>query len=136
MMYSEEERNEIEAVFIRSWDEAEKFFNREPPQPNLDFARLKMRLSLIRLLRERGYDRHLLLGRSGVDFMVLRAQKPEARIGQPRIVLDITDIRGVSAHLIAENVNVFIATDRIEITPELENLLIPLLAYPIDYGED
>ena len=121
-----DEQKAIEEEFLRSWERMEIFFSED----NMPW--LTQMLPLIRVLRARGYVRKLRAGQSMITFIVSRSREHGLRTGQPSLAFTITALKGIRAQLIGDNVNVVITTDRIEITPEIEELLIPLLAYPID----
>jgi hypothetical protein len=126
MMYLEDEQKRIEADFMLSWDQMEIFFGDD------DMPWMTQMLPLIRALRARGYDRKLRAGQSMTTFIVSRSREHGLRISQPSLAFNITPQRGIRAQLTGEHVSVMATADRIEITPDIENLLIPLLAYPID----
>ncbi len=125
-MFSHNEAKAIEEEFLRSWERMEIFF----AEDNMPW--MTQMLPLIRALRTRGYDRKLRAGQSMVTFIVSRSRENGLRDGQPSLAFDITAQRGISAHLRGEHVSRIMTVDRVEITPEIEELLIPLLAYPID----
>jgi hypothetical protein len=125
-MYSEEEAKEIEAAFIESWNRMEIFFSED------DMPWMTQMLSLIRALRARGYDRKLRAGQSMITFVVSRSREHGLRASQPSLAFTITAQRGINAQLTGEHVSAVVTVDQIEITPKIEGLLLPLLAYPID----
>jgi hypothetical protein len=125
-----EEQNELEKAFLRSWDSMEGYFDGMTLYTG--WGHMKYMLTLIRLLRERGYDRQLRAGQSMASFILSRSLEHGLREGQPRLIFGVGRKGEMAATLLAANVNVTLRMDRVEITPELENLLIPLLAYPID----
>jgi hypothetical protein len=129
-MVSDEAQKELEAAFLRSWDGMEGYFDGMILYSG--WGHMKYMLTLIRLLRERGYDRQLRAGQSMASFILSRSLEHGLREGQPRLIFGVSRQGEVIATLLAANVNVTLRIDRVEITPELENLLIPLLAYPID----
>jgi hypothetical protein len=132
-MYSEDEQKEIEEAFFKSWDEAEHFYNLD--LFTLELAWVRNILPLIKILRERGYDRRLGAESSGMRLRLSRSREPMLRSHQPTLDLFILEEGGMSVKFWCAGAKVELDFDRFEVTPELENLLIPLLAYPIDYGE-
>lgn len=125
-MYSEAEQRALEVEFMWSWDRMEMFFSAD------DMPWMTQMLPLIRDLRARGYDRRLRAGQSMITFIVSRSREHGLRASQPSLAFNITAQRGLRAHLTGEHINVMVTSDRIEVTPDIEELLIPLLAYPID----
>ena len=125
-MCSEDKQREIESDFMLSWDQMEIFFGDD------DMPWMTQMLSFIRALRARGYDRKLRAGQSMITLIVSRSREYGLRASQPSLAFTITAQRGIRAQLTGEHVSVIATADRIEITPDIENLLIPLLAYPID----
>lgn len=129
-MVLDHEQKELEEAFLRSWDGMEGSFDGMILYSG--WGHMKHMLTLIRLLRERGYDRKLRAGQSMTSFILSRSLEHGLREGQPSLIFGVGRKGEMVATLIAANVNVTLRMDRVEITSELENLLIPLLAYPLD----
>ena len=122
----DEEQKAIEIEFLQSWERMEIFFSGE------DMPWLTQMLPLIRNMRVRGYDRNLRAGQSMITLIVSRSREHGLRDDQPSVAFNITAQGGLSAHLRGEHVSMLVTSDRVETTPEIEELLLPLLAYPID----
>lgn len=129
-MVSDEEQKVIEAAFMASWDGIEQFYSGEIF--TIRWRWIRNILPLIQIFRERGYDRQLHAGTSMFTFMVSRSREYGLRRDQPFLAFDMLEDGGMRVTFEAHNVFVTFDVYRVEITPEIENLLIPLLAYPID----
>ena len=125
-MFLDDERKAVELDFLRSWERMEIFFSGE------DMPWLNRMLPLVRAFRAQGYDRKLRAGQSMITLIVSRSREHGLRIDQPSVAFNLAGQGGISAHLRGEHVSRLVTVDRVEITPEIEELLIPLLAYPID----
>jgi hypothetical protein len=128
-MSSEEER-EIEAAFMASWDEAEHFCHLDIFMT--DFTWVRNFLPLIKTLRERGYD-HRLRAKSMVTRLRLsRSREPVLELEQPFLDFDVLEDGRMRVRFDAWHSLVTFEVECVKITPEIENLLILMLAYPID----
>jgi hypothetical protein len=130
IMVSNEEQHEIEAEFIASWDGIELFYN--PDAFVNRWTWMRNIHPLIKSFRARGYDRHLRAGTSLFRMMLSRSREYGLRRSQPFLAFDMLEGDGMIVTFVTEGNRIEFVTDRVEITPEIENLLIPLLAYPID----
>lgn len=120
-MVSGNDAKAIETEFLRSWQSVHGFFADRMPRMAL----------LIQGLRTRGYDRQLRAWQSMSTLFVSRSREHHLRIDQPSLAFDLIDSR-VAIQLDAEHVHVVLWQDDVTITPQIENLLIALLAHPID----
>lgn len=125
---SPDELNAIETDFVASWDNVERFFKIQSVR-----EWLKNAPSLITELRARGYDREFRAGTILWIFVISRARKHGLRDDQPHLDIGWDGAGGmVVTYYEAPNTEIRFTVDRIEVTPELENLLQRLLAHPID----
>ena len=96
------------------------------------FEYMKYMLILIRLLRERGFSRQLRAGQSGFTLMLSRSYEHGLRPEQPFLTFTVFKQGSMIVTFEAQNIFVRFFVAHVELTPEIENLLIPLLVYPID----
>jgi len=129
-MVSDEERKEIEAEFLESWYGIQQSYSGEIF--TIRWIWIRNILPLIKIFRERGYDRQFRAGTSMATLMISRSREYGLRRDQPFLAFDMLEDGGMRVTFTIQNGSVILNVDRIEITPEIENLLIPLLAYPID----
>lgn len=74
-----EEGRGVEGEFVESWDRIEKFY------AEMNFPPAEEIRSLIKAMREKGYDRTLRAGQSMYTLMLSRSRRHGLRQGQPHI---------------------------------------------------
>src|SRR5689334_10235955 len=127
----EDDNRPIEEKFLESWDEIEFFYGEFFAADNYSDW-LKPIFGLISDLRVRGYDRLLRAGQSMHRFILSRAQKHGLLIEKPHLVIDVRPQGGmVVTYYSPPDPVLKLNSDRVELTPELEQLLSKLLAHPI-----
>lgn len=129
-MDSDAEQRALEAEFVRSWDRMEEYFDDQIFYCSA--SHMEHMLILIGLLREQGYDRHFRAGQIAGTFILSRSLEDDLRQGQPFLVFGVGFNGELMVTLSAPNVNVSLDFESVKITPELENLLMPLLVYPLN----
>jgi len=145
---------DIGREFSGSWDWIEQFYNRNYPvlerqslaviHPTTDrrievFAWFVSRNELIKSIqgliaemRKRGYDRQFRAGQS-LDILVLsRSREHGLRTGQASLAVILNTKGGMIVSYQDQSTDIEINVERVELTPEVEELLARLLALPID----
>ena len=130
MVFDDDDRP-IEKKFTDSWDWIEQFYGDELKHGGL-WA--KSMPDLINELRLRGYDKVFRAGQSLYFFVLSRSQKWGLRDEQARLRIDVHREGGMTIgyYSLLELEEFEVNFDRVELTPEFEQLLSKLLAHPIN----
>ena len=147
---------EIEQAFIASWNMTDKiyadffmdtpeFFQRNQLDPSelealegfvqlkSNRKRLKPILGLIAEMRQRGFDRQLRAGHAMDRLILSRSLKHGLRADQAALGIDIGMESGMTVmYWHKPDSSLEIMLDRVELTPEVEQLLVKLLVQPIN----
>jgi len=129
---AEDEQKTIEQEFVKSWDLIEQFYEYYTQSYFRSSQWLKPIFSLIHELRRRGYDRKFRAGQGMDRFQISRALKHGLRPGQPMLGFNILENGGMNVIYFEAGDVVEFQCERVELTPEVEELLARLLAHPID----
>jgi hypothetical protein len=128
---TEDQQREIEQMFITSWDEAEQFYRFMVGLKS--WEHLTPIFGLMAEFRERGYDRQLRAGHSHELLVLFRSRIHYPKRGQHSIQIDVIAGKGMAmTYFQPPNPKIEFIQTKIEITPEIEDLLKRLLAQPID----
>jgi hypothetical protein len=154
-MATDYDSEDIEREFSESWNRIEQFYNRNYPavapeslavidNPTKDrgieiFSYFACRNELIKSIRDlitemrkRGYDRQFRAGQS-LDILVLsRSRNHGLRTGQANLGVMLNLAGGMIVSYHDQSTDMEINVERVELTPEVEELLARLLAQPID----
>jgi hypothetical protein len=121
----------IEQKFSESWDMIERVYTDLFTGPHWQW--LKSILTLVAELRARGYDKRFRAGTQLTSFILSRSQEDGLRREQARLVIDLHPGGGMTiTYLEPPSPAVEVNLERVELTPELEQLLLRLLTHPID----
>ena len=157
MSINNNDQQKIEKVFIASWDYVSKFyilyyFWDDPEWEELSeidlsvlgtpqnianhhsrWKWLKPIQGLIAEMQKRGYDRQLRAGQSLHTLILSRSRDYDLRAGQATVHINLRKEGGMTvSYWEKPDRSIEITTERVEITPEVEQLLARLLAQPID----
>ena len=132
MVEPEQDQRPIEQQFVESWDEIESFYNDIAFRDG--WSELKPIFGLISELRSRGYDRQLRAGQSLVTFILSRSKAHGLRDDQAflHIHLSVEGHSMIVTYVDPPNPPIEAKFDRVELVPELEQLLQRLLTHPIN----
>jgi hypothetical protein len=130
-MQSEDEKA-IEATFVESWYRREEFYDNFIKDDGWNW--LAPAKAFVRELRNRGYNRKLLVTKPYHLFILARTRLRDLRSEQTSLICFKFRSTGAMRVRYYETGNLISEFDveRIEITPEIEALLERLLAQPID----
>jgi hypothetical protein len=129
---AENDQLTIAEKFSKSWDEMVEFFTHLSAE-RYQWSWLKPILGLIGEMRARGYDRQFRVGQSLAYFMLSRSQEHGLWTEQSFLRKGLHQQGGMTVYLYEPpDSEIEINLDRIELTPELEQLLLRLLTYHSD----
>jgi hypothetical protein len=128
---SENTLNSVENQFFSSWDRAEQLRTELFSVSGWEW--MIPLWNLIAELRERGFDKHFRAGFSMHRFVLSRSQKYGLRNNQSCLLIDTHRQGGMTLEYFeTPDVRMEAKVDRVALTSELEQLLIPLMTQPID----
>lgn len=130
---------ELEETYIDSWNKIERFYGEFFSSPSWDFV--KIMLPFMQLLRQVGYDKHLLAKSSHASLLLVRhenwsesASMYLAPLPNGKIYVTYLANTGIPIPGTHHSVNISrqLLLEKPELTDELEGLLLRLLMQPID----
>jgi hypothetical protein len=129
---AENDQLTIAEKFSKSWDEMVEFFTHlSAERYQYKYAWLKPLLGLIAELRARGYDRQFRAGQSMYRFVLSRSPEWSLYL-DVYLSMEVQSEGGMIVCFIQRNNPMIeIKLERVELAPELEDLLARLLVYPI-----
>jgi hypothetical protein len=127
---AENDQMSIAEKFSKSWDETVEYFTHLSGD-QVQWTWLKPILGLIAELRARGYDRQFRAGQSMYRFVLSRSPEWSLYL-DVYLSMEVQSEGGMIAWFLEPNeVITEIKLERVELAPELEDLLARLLVYPI-----